>query len=229
MKREFGLDVRVGRPKVSYRETITKPAKSEIKYVKQTGGHGQYAHVVLEVEPSERGSGIQFESSIFGGVIPKEFIPSVERGVREAGENGVLARYPVVDVKVKLVDGSFHPVDSSDLAFKVAGSMAFKDAVNKGAPILLEPIMALEVVVPTEYLGEVLSHLSTSRARICKVQANDGLHTLRAEVPLEETFGFATRLRSLTQGRGTHTLEFLHYAPAPREVINKVCSEWRRS
>lgn len=227
LNREFGVATRVGRPQVAYRETITKVAEAEAKYIRQSGGRGQYGHVVLRVEPLPRGSGVVFENHVVGGAVPQEFIPAVEKGVREAASAGVLAKYEVVDVKVVLLDGSYHEVDSSELAFKVAGSMAFKDAVARAAPILLEPIMSLEVRVPTEYLGDVLAHLSTSRARVVKVEAEGKIHVVAAEVPLGETFGFATRLRSLSQGRATHTLEFLHYAPAPASVTARVLEAGR--
>ncbi len=225
--REFGVSTRVGRPQVAYRETVTRAAEAEARYVRQSGGHGQYGHVLLRVEPLPRNSGVHFEDATVGGVIPKEFIPAVERGVREAAAAGVLARYEVVDLRVTLLDGSYHEVDSSDLAFKVAGSMAFKDAVARGSPILLEPVMALEVRVPTEYLGDILGHLSTSRARVVKVEPVGDLHLVNAEVPLGETFGYVTRLRSLSQGRGVHTLEFLHYAPAPAAVVARVMEAGR--
>ncbi len=225
--REFGVASRVGRPQVAYRETVTRAAEAEARYVRQSGGHGQYGHVLLRVEPLPRNSGLVFEDATVGGVIPKEFIPAVERGVREAAAAGVLARYEVVDLRVTLLDGSYHEVDSSDLAFKVAGSIAFKDAVARGSPILLEPIMALEVRVPTEYLGDILGHLSTSRARVVRVEPVGDLHLVDAEVPLGETFGYVTKLRSLSQGRGVHTLEFLHYAPAPASVAARVIEQGR--
>ena len=225
--REFGVATRVGRPQVAYRETVTRPAEAEARYIRQSGGHGQYGHVLLRVEPLPRNSGLKFVDATVGGVIPKEFIPAVERGVREAAAAGVLARYEVVDVQVTLLDGSSHEVDSSDLAFRIAGSMAFKDAVVRGSPILLEPIMALEVRVPTEYLGDVLGHLSTSRGRVVRVEPVGDLHVIAAEVPLGETFGYVTKLRSLSQGRGLHTLEFLHYAPAPTSVAARIIEQGR--
>ncbi|NOZ01687.1 MAG: elongation factor G [Deltaproteobacteria bacterium] len=227
LAREFGVATRVGKPQVAYRETITRSVESESKYVKQTGGHGQYAHVKFRVEPLPRGSGLVFENAIVGGVVPREYIPAVERGVREAAAGGVLARYEVVDVKVTLIDGSYHEVDSSEMAFKVAGSMGFKDAVVRAKPVILEPIMSLEVEVPTEYLGDVLGNLASSRARVVRVEATGAVHIVGAEVPLGETFGYVTSLRSLSQGRGVHSMEFLHYAPAPAEVANSVIGEGR--
>jgi elongation factor G len=227
LRREFSVETKVGRPQVAYRETVTRSAEAEAKYIRQSGGHGQYGHVILRVEPLPRGSGLVFEDRIVGGVIPREFIPAVEKGVREAALAGVLCNYEVVDVKVTLLDGSYHEVDSSDLAFKVAGSMAFKDAVMKASPIILEPIMFLDIRVPTQYLGDVLGFLSSSRARIVKVEPEGDLHVVNAEVPLGETFGYATRLRSLTQGRGSFAMEFLHYAPAPKQVAIKVMDHGR--
>jgi len=225
--REFKVPVRVGRPQVAYRETVTRSAETETRFVKQTGGHGQYAHVVIRIDPLPRGSGIVFEDATVGGVIPRQFIPSIEKGVREAAQAGVLARFPFVDVKVTLTYGSYHEVDSSDMAFKVAGSMAFKDATARANPIVLEPVMAVEVVCPSEYLGDVLGNLSTRRARVVKVEADGEAHTVGAEVALGEMFGYVTDLRSQTQGRGTQVMEFLHYAPAPATVMARVISEGR--
>ncbi|GBD10978.1 Elongation factor G [bacterium HR23] len=222
MRREFGVQARVGRPKVSYRETISQPVRVEGRFIRQTGGRGQYGHVWLEVEPLPRGSGVQFENRIVGGVVPKEFIPAVEQGVREALENGVLGGYPVVDVKVALVDGSYHPVDSSDMAFKVAGSMAMREALKRGAPVLLEPIMALEVVTPSEYLGDVLADLNARRAQVQSLEGQGDTQIIRALVPLAETFGYATVLRSLTQGRASYSLQFHHYQEAPDAIAQKV-------
>ena len=228
MLREFNVPARVGRPQVAYRETVTRPAEAVMKYVKQTGGHGQYAHVVLKIEPLPRNSGIVFEDATVGGSVPKEYIPSVERGVREAASNGVLAGFPVVDCKVTLVDGSYHEVDSSDMAFRVAGAMGFKDLVARSAPVLLEPVMSLEVIVPGEYLGDVLGNLSTRRSRVVKMDTqDDGTHAIGAEAPLGEMFGYVTDLRSLSQGRGTQTMEFLHYAPAPQAIQTRVINAGR--
>jgi len=228
MQREFNVDARVGRPQVAYRETVTRPSESTIKYVKQTGGHGQYAHVVMKIEPLPRNSGIQFEDATVGGSVPKEYIPAVERGVRDAASNGVLAGFPVVDCKVTLVDGSYHEVDSSEMAFRAAGTMALKDLVARGQPILLEPVMLLEVLVPSEYIGDVLGNLSTRRARVVKMETQeDGTQAVGAEAPLGEMFGYVTDLRSLSQGRGIQTMEFLHYAPAPQAIQTRVINAGR--
>ena len=225
--REFKVGARVGRPQVAYRETVLRTAEAEAKYVKQTGGHGQYGHVVLRVEPQARGTGLVFEDATVGGVIPREFMGSIERGVREAAACGVLSGFPVVDLKVSVTDGSYHEVDSSDIAFRIAGSMGFKDAFARGTPTILEPVMSLEVTVPSEYLGDVLGSLSTRRARVTKVEATGDLHVVGAEVPLGEMFGYVTDLRSQSQGRGTQVMEFLHYAPAPATVMARVISAGR--
>ena len=227
LRREFGVKSRVGEPQVAYRETVTRPAEAEVRYVKQTGGHGQYAHVVMEIEPLERGGGIVFENATVGGVIPKEYMPAIERGVRESAASGILAGFQVIDFKVRVTDGSFHEVDSSEMAFRIAGSMAIKDLVARGKPVILEPVMALEVTVPAEYLGDVLGNLSSRRARVVRVDTSDSLHVVGAEVPLGEMFGYVTELRSLSQGRGTQTMEFLHYAPAPAEVQLRVINAGR--
>ena len=213
MKLEFRVHANVGRPRVAYRETITRPVeRAEFRYVKQTGGRGHYGHVVLEVEPAEPGSGIFFEDKIFGGAIPKEFIPSVEKGVMEVAEAGFLAGYPVTDVHIRLYDGSFHEVDSNAVAFKVAGSMAFREALRRGHPVLLEPTMKVEVVVPEEYLGDIIGQLNARRGEILGMEIRPGnTQAIRAMVPLAEMFGYATQLRSATQGRGVFTMEFDHY------------------
>ncbi len=224
MLREFKVQARIGRPRVAYRESISQ-AVPEIdqRYVKQTGGKGHFAHVVMSLEPGEPGSGIVFENRIKGGVIPSEFIPAVEKGMREAAESGVLAGYPVTDVKVTLYDGSFHEVDSSEMAFKVAGSMAFKEGVQQGAPVLLEPIMRAEVVVPEDYIGEVNGDLSARRANIEGIEPRSGeTQAIRAQVPIAEMFGYATDLRSLTQGRGVFTMEFDHYAQVADQVTKEL-------
>jgi elongation factor G len=220
MLREFRVQARVGRPQVAYRETITQPVdKVEYRHVKQTGGRGQYAHVVLALEPGESASGIQFESQITGGVIPKEFIPAVERGIREAAEGGTLAGYPLTDVKVRLYDGSFHEVDSNEIAFRTAGSMAFREGVQRAKPVLQEPIMKTEVVVPEEYLGDVIGQLNARRGEILGMEIRPGnAQAVRAMVPLAEMFGYATELRSATQGRGVFTMEFDHYAQVTENV-----------
>ena len=218
MRREYKVEGNVGKPRVAYREAITAPAKAEGRFVRQTGGHGQYGHVWLEVEPLERGSGIVFESKISGGAIPQEFIPSVESGVVEALNSGPVAGYPMLDVKVTLVDGSYHDVDSSKISFKVAGSMAAKVAIRKASPVLLEPIMRLEVVTPGDFLGEVLGDLGRRRANIRNIEGQRDIQAVRALLPLGESFGYASVLRSLTQGRASHTLEFYRYEKAPDSV-----------
>jgi elongation factor G len=220
MLREFRVQARVGRPQVAYRETITQTvAKVEYRHVKQTGGRGQYAHVVLALEPGESGSGIQFEDDITGGVIPREFIPSVERGVRESAEGGALAGYPLTDIKIRLYDGSYHEVDSNEIAFRLAASMAFREGVHMGKPVLLEPMMRTEVVVPEEFLGEVIGQLNARRGEILGMEVRPGnTQAIRALTPLAEMFGYATELRSATQGRGVFTLEFDHYARVAENV-----------
>ncbi len=222
LKREFKVDANVGKPQVAYKETIRKPAKAEGKYIKQTGGRGQYGHVVIEIEPAKPGEGFVFEDKIVGGVIPKEFIPAVEKGIREALDTGVLAGYPMVDVKVKLVDGSYHEVDSSELAFKIAASMAFKEAASKAKPVLLEPIMKVEVVVPEEYMGDVIGDLNSRRGKIQSITERKGARVIDALVPLAEMFGYATTLRSLTQGRGTFTMQFSHYEEVPESIAQEI-------
>jgi elongation factor G len=220
--REFSVEANVGRPQVAYRETITHPVRVEKKFIRQTGGRGQYGHVFLLVEPVDAGGGIQFEGKIAGGVIPREYIPAVGKGVREAAESGVLAGYPVVDIKVTLTDGSYHEVDSSDLAFKIAGSMAFKDAVKQGHPILLEPLMQVDVVVPEAFLGEVIGDLNARRGRVVGIDTRPAARVVRAEVPLATMFGYATDLRSATQGRATYTMQFARYDPLPANLAEEI-------
>ncbi|HJL41939.1 MAG TPA: elongation factor G [Myxococcales bacterium LLY-WYZ-16_1] len=222
LKREFKVDANVGRPQVAYRETISDETRQETRFVRQTGGRGQFAHVVLELEPGQRGSGIVFESKIVGGVIPKEFIPSVQKGVEESAGDGVLAGYPVVDVAVRLVDGSFHEVDSSEMAFKIAGSMAFKDAVRSAQPVLLEPIMNLEVTTPEEHTGDVIGDLNARRGKVAGMDPRPGTQVVRAEVPLAQMFGYATDLRSKTQGRATFSMKFGYYNAVPQHVADEV-------
>ncbi len=224
MQREFKVQANIGRPRVAYRESISASVpKSEYRYIKQTGGHGQYGHVVLSLEPSEPGSGISFQNRIVGGTIPREYIPAVEKGVREAAEGGVLAGYPVTDIDVSLTDGSFHEVDSNEMAFKMAGSLAFKQGVQRGHPVLLEPVMRVEVVLPEEYLGEVTGDLAARRAAIEGIDARPGnAQAIRAKVPLAEMFGYATQLRSMTQGRGVFTMEFDHYAEVAEAVTKNL-------
>jgi elongation factor G len=224
MVREFNVQAKVGRPRVAFRESIRKEVPEvDYRHVKQTGGRGQFAHIVIRVEPTEPGEGIVFENEIRGGAIPREFIPAVEQGVRESAEAGVLAGYPVIDVKVSLLDGSSHEVDSSDMAFKVAGSMAFKEALNRGAPVLLEPVMKAEIVTPEDYLGEVTGDLASRRAAIEAVEIRPGgVQAIDAMVPLAEMFGYATDLRSMTQGRGAFTMEFDHYEQVESRVSEKL-------
>jgi len=222
--REFKVQANVGAPRVAYRESITKPVKEvNYKYAKQSGGHGQYGHVVFSMEPGERGSGIVFENKIVGGSIPKEYISPIEKGFREASESGVLAGYPVVDLKIVLFDGSFHEVDSSEMAFKLAASMGFKEGVQRGAPILLEPMMKVEVVVPEDYLGDVMGQINSRRGLIQGMEVRPGnAQAIRALVPLAEMFGYATQLRSATQGRGVFNMEFDHYAPVSQTVAQEI-------
>ena len=227
MLREFRVQANVGRPRVSYRETITKPVNSySYKYVKQSGGHGQYGHVVFDMEPLERGAGIVFENKIVGGSIPKEYIPAVEKGVKEATESGILAGYPVTDLKVRLVDGSFHEVDSSEMAFKMAAIMCFREALHKGSAVLLEPIMKVEVVIPEEYLGEVLGQVTSRRGEVLGMEIRTGnAQTVKAIIPLAEMSDYTTELRSRTQGRGVSSMEFDHYAPVSESVKEKILNK----
>ena len=218
MLREFRVEANVGRPQVAYRETITQPAKAEGRFVRQTGGRGQYGHVVLEVEPLPAGSGFEYENRIVGGVIPKEFIPAAEAGVREALEVGPVAGYPLVDLKVRLVDGSYHEVDSSEMAFKIAGSLGLKAAVQKASPILLEPVMKVEVVTPEQFLGTVMGDLTSRRGHVEGLEQRGNTQVIRAKVPLSSMFGYATDLRSMTEGRAAYSMEFSHYQPVPKEI-----------
>ena len=227
MLREFKVHANVGRPRVSYRESITRAVpKVDYKYAKQSGGHGQYGHVVIALEPLERGSGILFENKIVSGAIPREYIPAVEKGVREAAESGVLAGFPVTDLKVTLNDGSFHEVDSSEMAFKMAATFAFKEGIQKGSPVLLEPIMKVEVVVPGEYLGDVMGQVNARRGIILGTEVRPGnAQSVRVQVPLAEMFGYATELRSVSQGRGVFSMEFDHYAPVSESVAKKILNQ----
>jgi len=222
MMREFKVGANVGKPQVAYKETIRRKAEGEHKHVKQTGGHGQYGHCVLTVEPSGVGVGFVFENSIKGGTIPKEFIRPVEQGVKEALQSGVLAGYEVKDVKVTLLDGSYHEVDSSEIAFKIAGSMAFKDACRKASPALLEPVMKVEVVLPDEYMGDIIGDLNSRRGRIEGQEARPGTQIIKATVPLAEMFGYATDMRSRTQGRATYTMHFSHYEEVPKQFADEI-------
>jgi elongation factor G len=227
MLREFRVQANIGNPRVSYRETITKPVKSfSYKYAKQSGGHGQYGHVVFDLEPLDRGAGIVFENKIFGGSIPKEYIPAVEKGVKEAVESGVLGGYPVTDLKVRLVDGSYHEVDSSEMSFKMAAILGFREAMHKGSSVLLEPIMKVEITIPEEYLGEVLGQVTSRRGIVLGMDVHPGnVQAVRALIPMAEMFGYATELRSGTQGRGVFTMEFDHYAPVSDAIREKVLNK----
>jgi elongation factor G len=227
MMREFKVDANVGRPQVAYRETIKKRVeKIEGKFVRQSGGKGQYGHVVINMEPSEQGQGYVFEDKVVGGVIPREYIGPVEQGIKEALETGVLAGYPVVDIKVQLIYGSYHDVDSSEMAFKIAGSMAFKEAARAASPCLLEPVMKVEVVSPEAYMGDVLGDLSSRRGKIGGMMQRGEAQVISATVPLAEMFGYSTRLRSMSQGRAVYSMEFSHYEEVPKskaeEIISKV-------
>ncbi len=221
MFREFKVEANVGKPQVSYRETITRPSKAEGKFVRQTGGHGQYGHCVIELEPNP-GGGYEFSNETVGGVVPKEFANAVSEGIKEAAKAGIMAGYEVVDFKVRLVDGSTHEVDSSEMAFRVAGSMAFRNAAEKAKPILLEPIMKVEIDVPDEYVGDVMSNLNSRRGSVRGMEMKNGIQAIESDVPLSEMFGYATTLRSITQGRATFTMLFDHYAEVPQSIAEKV-------
>lgn len=223
--REFKVEANVGKPQVAYRETISKKVKVEGKFVRQSGGRGQYGHVWLEVEPQEPGQGYEFVDAIKGGVVPREYIPAVDKGIQEAMDSGVMAGYPVVDVKVTLIDGSYHEVDSSEMAFKIAGSMGFKDGCQKATPVLLEPIMSVEVVVPEEYMGDVIGDLNSRRGKIMGMDSRAGAQVVSAMVPLANMFGYATDLRSATQGRATYTMTFDHYEPVPKSVSDDIVAK----
>jgi elongation factor G len=222
MKREFNVEANVGKPQVAYRETIRKAVKQEGKFVRQSGGKGQYGHVVLEIEPQDRGVGYVFENATVGGSVPKEYVPAVDKGIREAMQNGILAGFPVVDVKVRLIDGSYHEVDSNEMAFKIAGSMGFKEGFNKASPVLLEPIMKVEVVTPEDYMGDVMGDLSRRRGILQGSDDSPSGKVINALVPLGEMFGYATSMRSMSQGRATFTMEFDHYAEAPNNIAEQV-------
>jgi elongation factor G len=228
MLREFRVDANVGRPQVAYRETVSRPARAEGRFVRQSGGRGMYGHVWLEIEPLEPGSGTQFENKIIGGVVPREYVPAVESGVREALQSGVLASYPVVDLKVNLVDGSYHEVDSNEAAFKMAGSIGVKEAVRRAAPQLLQPIMKVEIVTPEEFLGDVMGDITRRRGQLHGTELRGNAQVIRADVPLAEMFGYATDLRSMTQGRATYTMEFSHYQPVTKDVEAAVLTRSRR-
>ncbi|MGA7104474.1 MAG: elongation factor G [Candidatus Deferrimicrobiaceae bacterium] len=223
--REFKVEASVGRPQVAYRETVTRAAKYEGRYVRQTGGRGQYGHVKISVEPNQAGKGLEFVNKVFGGAVPKEYIPAVEKGVREASETGIVAGYPMVDTIVTLLDGSYHDVDSSEMAFKIAGSMAFKGACQSANSVILEPVMSVEVVSPDEFLGDVIGDLSSRRGRIQKIEVRGKTQVIDSHVPLSEMFGYATDLRSKTQGRATYSMQFDHYEPAPISVSEEIVAK----
>ena len=225
LKREFKVDVNVGRPQVSYRETIKNTVRAEGKHIKQSGGHGQYGHCWIEIEPLEPGKGYEFVDKIVGGVIPKEYIPAIDNGIKEAKQNGVFAGYETVDFRVTVFDGSYHDVDSSEMAFKIAGSLAFKEAAKKANPVLLEPIMKVQVELPDDYLGAVMGNLTSRRGVLQGTESRNGSVIINAEVPLSEMFGYATALRSSTQGRGNFNMEFSHYAEVPKSIAEKVVGE----
>ena len=225
MLREFKVEANIGAPQVSYRETIRASSKGEGKFARQTGGKGQYGHVVIEMEPGEPGSGFEFINKIVGGIVPKEYIKPAESGMRETCESGVIAGYPLIDVKVTMVDGSYHDVDSSEMAFKIAGSMAFKDGVKKCNPVLLEPMMKVEVEIPEDFLGSIIGDLSSRRGQVEGQSIDDGLSKVQSKVPLAEMFGYATQLRSMTQGRGIFSMEFSHYEEVPRNVAEAIISK----
>ncbi len=225
MRREFNVDANVGAPQVSYRETIRKTVEQEGKFVRQSGGRGQYGHVFLRIEPQEAGAGYEFENAIVGGVVPKEYIASVDKGVQEQMQNGVIAGFPVVDVKVTLYDGSYHDVDSSEMAFKIAGSMCFKEGASKAKPVLLEPIMKVEVVTPEDYMGDVMGDLNSRRGMVQGMEDGPGGKQISAEVPLSEMFGYATDLRSATQGRATYSMEFAKYSEVPSSIAEAIADK----
>ena len=223
--REFKVEANVGKPQVAYRETIRKKGEAQGKFVRQTGGRGQYGDVYIEVEPNEAGKGFEFENKIVGGAVPKEYVPAIEKGVKEAMETGVLAGYPMVDIKVQLTDGSYHEVDSSEMAFKIAGSMGFKEAVRRAKPVLLEPVMDVEVVTPEEHMGAIVGDLNSRRGRILSMEARGSSQVIRANVPLGQMFGYATEMRSMTQGRATYTMQFARYEEVPTAIAEEIMAK----
>jgi len=222
MLREFKVGANVGRPQVAYKETITREVEVEGKFVRQSGGRGQYGHVVAQIGPNEAGKGFEFENGIVGGVIPKEYIPSVRAGMEGAMNSGVLAGFPVKDIKARLIDGSYHDVDSSEMAFKIAGSMALQEGCKKGGAIILEPVMKLEVIVPEEYLGDVIGNLNARRGKISGIMPRKDAQVVAATAPLAEMFGYATELRSISQGRAIYTMQFSHYDPVPKNIADEI-------
>jgi elongation factor G len=229
MVREFSVQANIGKPQVAYKETVSRKIEQRTRFIRQTGGRGQFADVTITLEPLPPGGGFLFENEIKGGAIPKEYIPSVEKGIIEAMENGIMAGYPVVDVKVELIDGQFHEVDSSEMAFKIAGSMAFKEAAAKGGPKLLEPIMDVEVVVPEEYMGDVIGDLSSRRGRIGGMFQRSDARVVAASVPLAEMFGYSTRLRSITQGRAVYSMQFSRYEQMPQAMAEQIVTKVKGS
>ena len=222
MKREFKVGAGVGRPQVAYKETVRAVAEAEGRYIRQSGGRGQYGHVWLKVEPNERGGGFEFINKIKGGIIPQEFIVATEKGVKEATTKGVVAGYPIMDVKVTLYDGSFHEVDSSEAAFKIAGSIAFQEGARRARPVILEPIMKVQVIAPSEFLGDMTGDLNSKRGKIEAINDRANIKVIDSKVPLSEMFGYATNLRSITQGRGSFTMEFDHYEEVPQSVAQLI-------
>jgi elongation factor G len=226
--REFRVDANVGRPQVAYRETIRKRAEKVVgRFVRQSGGRGQYGHCVINIEPNEPGGGYQFESKIMGGAIPREYIPAVDQGIQEAMTTGILAGYPMVDVKIELTDGTYHDVDSSELAFKIAGSLALKEGARRAQPVLLEPMSAVEVVTPAEFMGDVMGDLSSRRGHVHGMEQRGNAHVITATVPLSTMFGYATDLRSMSQGRATYTMQFEHYAEVPASIAAEIVARVR--
>jgi len=222
MQREFDVDANVGKPQVAYRETIRAKVEAEGKFIRQSGGRGQYGHVWLELEPQEPGAGFEFVDKIVGGAVPREYIPAVGKGIAEAMGNGVLAGYPMVDIKATLYDGSYHDVDSSEMAFKIAGSMGFKAGCAKAKPVLLEPIMKVEVVTPEDYMGDIVGDLNRRRGRVQGMNDRSGAKVIDAEVPLSEMFGYATQVRSMSQGRANYTMQFEHYEEVPNNITKEI-------
>jgi elongation factor G len=225
--REFKVSANVGKPQVAYKETIRAASKAEGKFIKQTGGRGQYGHVFVELEPLGIGKGFEFVNAIVGGAIPREYISAVEKGIREAADRGILAGYPVVDIKIKLYDGSYHEVDSSEMAFKIAGSIGFREAAKKAKPVLLEPIMSVEIVTPEEFLGDVIGEINSRRGKVQNIERRGNAQVIKTQAPLSEMFGYATDLRSMTQGRATYTMQFSHYEEVPKGVSEEIVAKVR--
>jgi len=226
--REFKVDANIGRPQVAYRETITKNAQAQGKHVRQTGGNGQYGDVWIRVEPNERGKGFEFVNAIVGGTVPREYIKPVENGIRESLENGIIAGYPMIDVKATLYDGSYHEVDSNEMAFKTAGSIAIKEATRKAGPVLLEPIMLVEVTTSEEFYGDVIGDMNRRRGTILGMESRGVTHVVRGHVPLAEMFGYVNDLRSMTSGRANYSMEFAHYDPVPRNIADEIVAKSSR-